>query len=101
MHYIIFGDVSLSVCNQRVIEVDMGALITGAKFFSEFEERLNAVLSEKNNYDPPVVLFIEENLTMGGTGKKDREMGAGNLLKPMLARGELRCIGAKTSDEHR
>lgn len=98
---IISGDVPSSLRNRRLIGLDMGALIAGAKFRGEFEERLKAVLSEVKNSDPPVVLFIDEIHTVVGAGKTDGAMDAGNLLKPMLARGELRCIGATTLDEYR
>lgn len=98
---IISGDVPLSLRNRRLIGLDMGALIAGAKFRGEFEERLKAVLNEVKNSDPAVVLFIDEIHTVVGAGKTDGAMDAGNLLKPMLARGELRCIGATTLDEYR
>lgn len=98
---IISGDVPSSLRNRRLIGLDMGALLAGAKFRGEFEERLKAVLSEVRDSDPPVVLFIDEIHTVVGAGKTDGAMDAGNLLKPMLARGELRCIGATTLDEYR
>lgn len=98
---IISGDVPSSLKNRQLIGLDMGALVAGAKYRGEFEERLKAVLSEVKNSDPPVVLFIDEIHTVVGAGKTDGAMDAGNLLKPMLARGELRCIGATTLDEYR
>lgn len=98
---IISGDVPSSLANRRLINLDMGALLAGAKFRGEFEERLKAVLSEVKNSDPSVILFIDEIHTVVGAGKTDGAMDAGNLLKPMLARGELRCIGATTLDEYR
>lgn len=98
---IVSGDVPSSLANRRLISLDMGALIAGAKFRGEFEERLKAVLSEVKNSDPSVVLFIDEIHTVVGAGKAEGSMDAGNLLKPMLARGELRCIGATTLDEYR
>ena len=98
---IVSGDVPSSLTNRRLISLDMGALVAGAKFRGEFEERLKAVLNEVKNSDPSVVLFIDEIHTVVGAGKTDGAMDAGNLLKPMLARGELRCIGATTLDEYR
>lgn len=98
---IVSGDVPSSLRNRKLIGLDMGALIAGAKFRGDFEERLKAVLAEVKNSDPPVVLFIDEIHTVVGAGKTDGAMDAGNLLKPMLARGELRCIGATTLDEYR
>eukprot|EP00178_Gracilaria_changii_P006646 TRINITY_DN215_c0_g1_i4.p1 TRINITY_DN215_c0_g1~~TRINITY_DN215_c0_g1_i4.p1 ORF type:complete len:1025 (+),score=224.55 TRINITY_DN215_c0_g1_i4:1919-4993(+) len=98
---IVSGDVPSSLSNRRLIGLDMGALVAGAKFRGEFEERLKAVLSEVKNSDPSVILFIDEIHTVVGAGKTEGAMDAGNLLKPMLARGELRCIGATTLDEYR
>lgn len=98
---IVSGDVPSSLRNRRLIALDMGALVAGAKLRGEFEERLKAVLAEVKNSDPSVILFIDEMHTVVGAGKTDGAMDAGNLLKPMLARGELRCIGATTLDEYR
>ncbi len=95
------GDIPQSLEGRRLISLDMGALIAGAKFRGEFEERLKAVLKDVKDADPGVVLFIDEIHTVVGAGKTDGAMDAGNLLKPMLARGELRCIGATTLDEYR
>lgn len=95
------GDVPLSLRNRRLICLDMGALVAGAKMRGEFEERLKSVLTEVKESDPAVILFIDEIHTVVGAGKADGAMDAGNLLKPMLARGELRCIGATTLDEYR
>ncbi len=98
---IIRGDVSEGLKNKRVISLDMGALIAGAKFRGEFEERLKAVLKETVESNGEVILFIDELHTVVGAGKTEGAMDAGNLLKPMLARGELHCIGATTLDEYR
>ena len=95
------GDVPESLKNKRVVALDMGALIAGAKFRGEFEERLKAVLKEVLESQGAIVLFIDELHTVVGAGKADGAMDAGNLLKPMLARGELHCIGATTLDEFR
>lgn len=95
------GDIPKSLEGRRLISLDLGALIAGAKFRGEFEERLKAVLKDVKDADPGVVLFIDEIHTVVGAGKTDGAMDAGNLLKPMLARGELRCIGATTLDEYR
>lgn len=95
------GDIPASLKNRKLISLDLGALVAGAKFRGEFEERLKAVLKEVKEADPGVVLFIDEIHTVVGAGKTDGAMDAGNLLKPMLARGELRCIGATTLDEYR
>ena len=95
------GDVPDSLKNRKVFSLDIGALIAGAKFRGEFEERLKAVLSEVKKSEGGIILFIDELHTIVGAGKTDGAMDAGNLLKPMLARGELHCIGATTLDEYR
>jgi ATP-dependent Clp protease ATP-binding subunit ClpB len=98
---IVRGDVPEGLKNKRVVALDMGALIAGAKYRGEFEERLKAVLKEVQESQGSIVLFIDELHTVVGAGKADGAMDAGNLLKPMLARGELHCIGATTLDEYR
>ena len=98
---IINGEVPEGLKNKRILSLDMGALIAGAKFRGEFEERLKAVLSELAKHDGQVILFIDEIHTMVGAGKADGAMDAGNMLKPALARGELHCVGATTLDEYR
>ncbi len=98
---ILNGDVPESLKNKTVFSLDMGALIAGAKFRGEFEERLKAVLNEIKKSDGRIILFIDELHTVVGAGKTEGSMDAGNLLKPMLARGELHCIGATTLDEYR
>jgi len=98
---IVSNDVPESLRGRRLIALDMGALLAGAKYRGEFEERLKAVLSEVTEAEGSVILFIDEIHTVVGAGKTDGAMDAGNLLKPMLARGELRCIGATTLDEYR
>ncbi|HLJ97014.1 MAG TPA: ATP-dependent chaperone ClpB, partial [Gemmataceae bacterium] len=98
---IIRGDVPEGLKNKRVVALDMGALIAGAKYRGEFEERLKAVLKEIQASQGEIVLFIDELHTVVGAGKAEGAMDAGNLLKPMLARGELHCIGATTLDEYR
>jgi ATP-dependent Clp protease ATP-binding subunit ClpB len=98
---IIRGDVPEGLKNKRVVALDMGALIAGAKYRGEFEERLKAVLKEIQASEGTIVLFIDELHTVVGAGKAEGAMDAGNLLKPMLARGELHCIGATTLDEYR
>jgi ATP-dependent Clp protease ATP-binding subunit ClpB len=95
------GDVPEGLKNKRVVALDMGALIAGAKFRGEFEERLKAVLKEVQESQGTIILFIDELHTVVGAGKAEGAMDAGNLLKPMLARGELHCIGATTLDEYR
>jgi len=98
---IVRGDVPDGLKNKRVVSLDMGALVAGAKFRGEFEERLKAVLKEVQESAGEIVLFIDELHTVVGAGKAEGSMDAGNLLKPLLARGELHCIGATTLDEYR
>ena len=98
---IVNGDVPDSLKNRRLIALDMGSLIAGAKYRGEFEDRLRKVLREVTHSEGQIVLFIDELQTVVGTGSGQGTMDAGNLLKPMLARGELRCIGATTLDEYR
>ncbi|HEY9635329.1 MAG TPA: ATP-dependent chaperone ClpB [Coleofasciculaceae cyanobacterium] len=98
---IMSGDVPESLKNRQLISLDMGSLIAGAKYRGEFEDRLKAVLREVTHSDGQIVLFIDELHTVVGAGATQGAMDAGNLLKPMLARGELRCIGASTLDEYR
>ncbi len=98
---IVAGDVPDSLKNRKVFSLDMGALVAGAKYRGEFEERLKAVLNEIKNSNGNILLFIDELHTIVGAGKSDGAMDAGNLLKPMLARGELHCIGATTLNEYR
>ena len=98
---IVRGDVPENLKNRTLFSLDMGALIAGAKFRGEFEERLKAVLNEIKESDGQIILFIDELHTIVGAGKTDGAMDAGNLLKPMLARGELHCIGATTLNEYR
>lgn len=98
---IVNGDVPAALQNRQLIALDMGALIAGAKYRGEFEERLKAVLKEVTASEGQIVLFIDEIHTVVGAGATGGAMDASNLLKPMLARGELRCIGATTLDEHR
>ncbi|MGA1597476.1 MAG: ATP-dependent chaperone ClpB [bacterium] len=95
------NDVPDSLKDKRLVSLDMGALVAGAKFRGEFEERLKAVLKEVQQSEGHIILFIDELHTVVGAGKVDGAMDAGNLLKPMLARGELHCIGATTLDEYR
>ncbi len=95
------GDVPEGLKNRKLVSLDMGALIAGAKFRGEFEERLKAVLKEVQAAEGKIILFIDELHTVVGAGKADGAMDAGNLLKPLLARGELHCIGATTLDEYR
>jgi ATP-dependent Clp protease ATP-binding subunit ClpB len=98
---IVRGDVPEGLKNKRVVALDMGALIAGAKYRGEFEERLKAVLKEVQSSQGEIILFIDELHTVVGAGRVEGAMDAGNLLKPMLARGELHCIGATTLDEYR
>ena len=98
---IVRNDVPNSLKNKKLVSLDMGALIAGAKYRGEFEERLKAVLKEVVDSDGQIMLFIDELHTVVGAGKTEGSMDAGNLLKPMLARGELHCIGATTLDEYR
>ncbi|MDO5022192.1 MAG: ATP-dependent chaperone ClpB [Eubacteriales bacterium] len=98
---IVRGDVPEALKNKTIYSLDMGALIAGAKFRGEFEERLKAVLSEVKNSNGQILMFIDELHTIVGAGKTEGSMDAGNLLKPMLARGELHCIGATTLNEYR
>src|SRR6266436_7298468 len=97
---IVSGDVPEGLKERRVVALDMGALVAGSKFRGEFEERLKAVLKEVQSSEGQIILFIDELHTVVGTGKTEGAMDAGNLLKPMLARGELHCIGATTLDEY-
>jgi ATP-dependent Clp protease ATP-binding subunit ClpB len=98
---IVAGDVPTGLKNKRIVALDMGALIAGAKFRGEFEDRLKAVLKEVISAEGQIILFIDELHTVVGAGKAEGAVDAGNLLKPSLARGELRCIGATTIDEYR
>ncbi len=98
---IVRGDVPEGLKNRKLFALDMGALVAGAKYRGEFEERLKAVLEEVKKSDGQIILFIDELHTIVGAGKTEGSMDAGNLLKPMLARGELHCIGATTLDEYR
>ena len=98
---IVSGDVPETLKDKTIFSLDMGALVAGAKYRGEFEERLKAVLEEVKNSDGKIILFIDELHTIVGAGKTDGAMDAGNMLKPMLARGELHCIGATTLDEYR
>ena len=98
---VVRGDVPEGLKEKTIFSLDMGALVAGAKYRGEFEERLKAVLEEVKNSDGRIILFIDELHTIVGAGKTDGAMDAGNMLKPMLARGELHCIGATTLDEYR
>ena len=98
---IVKGDVPEALKDKTIFSLDMGALVAGAKYRGEFEERLKAVLEEVKNSEGKIILFIDELHTIVGAGKTDGAMDAGNMLKPMLARGELHCIGATTLDEYR
>ena len=98
---IVRGDVPGSLKDKKVFSLDMGALVAGAKYRGEFEERLKAVLEEVKKSDGQILLFVDELHTIVGAGKSDGALDAGNMLKPMLARGELHCIGATTLDEYR
>ena len=100
-HRIVRGDVPEGLKNRKLFALDMGALVAGAKYRGEFEERLKAVLEEVKKSEGQIILFIDELHTIVGAGKTEGSMDAGNLLKPMLARGELHCIGATTLDEYR
>ena len=100
-HRIVNGDVPESLKEKKVLSLDLGALIAGAKYRGEFEERLKAVLSEIQSSNGQIILFIDEMHTLVGAGKADGAMDASNLLKPALARGELHCVGATTLDEYR
>ena len=98
---IVRGDVPNGLKDKKIFALDMGALVAGAKYRGEFEERLKAVLEDVKNSDGQIILFIDELHTIVGAGKSDGALDAGNMLKPMLARGELHCIGATTLDEYR
>ena len=98
---IVRGDVPEALKNKKIFALDMGALVAGAKYRGEFEERLKAVLEEVRKSEGEIILFIDELHLIVGAGKTDGAMDAGNMLKPMLARGELHCIGATTLDEYR
>jgi len=100
-HRIVRGDVPEGLKDKKIFSLDMGALVAGAKFRGEFEERLKAVLQEVKKSEGQILLFIDELHTIVGAGKAEGSMDAGNMLKPMLARGELHCIGATTLDEYR
>lgn len=100
-HRIVKGDVPEGLKDKKIFALDMGALVAGAKYRGEFEERLKAVLEEVKKSDGQIILFIDELHTIVGAGKTEGAMDAGNMLKPMLARGELHCIGATTLDEYR
>ena len=98
---IVAGDVPEALKDKKIFALDMGALVAGAKYRGEFEERLKAVLEEVKKSEGQIILFIDELHLIVGAGKTDGAMDASNMLKPMLARGELHCIGATTLDEYR
>jgi ATP-dependent Clp protease ATP-binding subunit ClpB len=98
---IVKDDVPLTLKNKTIYELDMGALVAGAKFRGEFEERLKAVLNKIKESEGQIILFIDEIHLIVGAGKADGALDAGNMLKPMLARGEIDCIGATTLNEYR
>ena len=101
VYRIVRGDVPENLRNKQIFSLDMGALIAGAKYKSEFEERLKAVVNEVTGAEGEIILFIDEIHTLVGAGKSEGAMDATNILKPALARGELRAIGATTLDEYR
>src|SRR5690606_33948059 len=98
---IVRGDVPEGLKDKTLFALDMGALVAGAKYRGEFEERLKAVLNEVKQAEGRILMFVDELHTIVGAGKAEGAMDAGNMLKPMLARGELHCIGATTLDEYR
>src|SRR5262249_54393019 len=100
-HRIVNGDVPESLADKKLLALDMGALVAGAKYRGEFEERLKAVLQEVTSAAGAYILFIDEMHTIVGAGRAEGSMDASNLLKPALARGELHCIGATTLDEYK
>ena len=98
---IVAGDVPTTLQNKKLISLDLGSMVAGSKYRGEFEERLKSVLNEIKNADGQIITFIDEIHTIVGAGAAEGSMDAGNMLKPMLARGELRLIGATTLDEYR